>query len=182
MLLQPSIQPNDKKAKRVIWILSFVLFAAIVALDKKAITPTYPFSFDVHYFAFANSIINSCVSVLLILGLFAVKRKNWILHKRFMLSAILLSILFLVSYVCHHLFAGDTKFGGEGFIRYFYYFILITHIVLAAVILPFILFTAYRALSGNYQKHKKLARITWPLWFYVSITGVLIYWLISPYY
>lgn len=181
-MLQPSLQPNDKRAKRVIWILSFLLFAAIIALDKNAIKPTYPFPFSVRYFALANSIINSGVAILLISALIAVKRKNLLLHKRLMLAAIVLSVLFLISYVLHHLFAGDTKFGGEGFIRYFYYFILITHIFLAAVILPFILFTAYRGLSGNYLKHKKIARITWPLWFYVSITGVLIYWLISPYY
>ena len=181
-MLQPSIQPNDKLAKRVIWILSFFLFIAIVALDRKTIQPSYPFSFDVHYFAFANSIINSGVAILLVAALVAVKKKNIILHKKLMLGALLLSVLFLISYVLHHLFAGDTKYGGDGVIRYFYYFILITHIVLAAVIMPFILFTAYRGLSGSYAKHKKLARITWPLWFYVSITGVLIYWMISPYY
>lgn len=181
-MLQPQIQPNDKKAKWIIGFLSVILFLGIVALDKKTIQPTYPFSFGVHYFAFANSIINSGVAILLIGALIAVKRKNLVLHKKMMMAAILLSILFLISYVCHHLFAGDTKYGGEGALRYFYYFILITHIILAAVILPFILFTSYRALSGQYQKHKKQARITWPLWFYVSITGVLIYWLISPYY
>lgn len=104
------------------------------------------------------------------------------MHKHIMFCAIGLSVLFLVSYVLHHLFAGDTKFGGAGAIRYFYYFILITHIILAAVILPFILFTAYRSLSGDYEKHKKIARITWPLWLYISVTGVLIYILISPYY
>lgn len=181
-MLQPSIKSNDKRAKQVIWILSFLLFVAIIALDKNAIRPEYPFPFNVRYFALANSIINSGVAILLISALIAVKRKKLVLHKKLMLAAIVLSILFLVSYVLHHLFAGDTKFGGDGFIRYFYYFILITHIILAAVILPFILFTAYRGLSGNYLKHKKIARITWPLWFYVSITGVLIYWMISPYY
>jgi len=82
----------------------------------------------------------------------------------------------------HHLLAGDTKFGGVGAIRYFYFIILITHIFLAAVILPFILFTAYRAMISEWPQHKKLARITWPIWFYVSLTGVLVYLLISPYY
>ena len=99
-----------------------------------------------------------------------------------MLTAIILSVLFLVSYIAHHLLAGDTVYGGEGSIRYFYYFILITHIILAAIILPFILFTAYRSLTGEYDKHKKLARYTWPLWLYVSVTGVLVYLMISPYY
>lgn len=99
-----------------------------------------------------------------------------------MLLAMGLSVLFLLSYVVHHLLAGDTKFGGEGTIRYVYFLILITHIILAAVILPFILFTAYRAMIGEYNVHKKIARITWPIWFYVSVTGPIIYLLISPYY
>ena len=93
-----------------------------------------------------------------------------------------LSILFFISYIAHHLFAGETKFGGEGTIRYVYYFILITHIILAAVILPFILFTAYRGLTGEYDKHTKLSRYTWPLWLYVAITGPVVYLMISPYY
>lgn len=94
----------------------------------------------------------------------------------------ILSVLFLLSYVAHHLLAGDTRFGGEGAIRYFYYFILLTHIPLAGIILPFILFTAYRGLVGEYPKHKKIARITWPVWFYVAVTGPVIYFLIRPYY
>jgi len=182
MNLKPVIAKNDKRARWVIGIVSFILFAGIIALDKNIIQPVYPFSFDVHDFALANSVINSGVFILLIAALWAVKQKKYVLHKKLMLSAILLSILFLISYVLHHLFAGDTKYGGEGFLRYFYYFILITHIILASVILPFILFTAYRSLSGDYQKHKKIARYTWPLWLYVSVTGVLIYWLIRPYY
>jgi len=96
--------------------------------------------------------------------------------------AMVLSILFLVSYICHHLLAGDTKFGGTGAIKTFYYIILFTHIPLAGIILPFILYTAYRGLIGEYPRHKKIARITWPLWLYVAITGVLVYILISPYY
>jgi putative membrane protein len=99
-----------------------------------------------------------------------------------MMGAIVLSVLFLVSYIAHHLLAGDTKFGGEGAIRLVYFVILITHIFLAAVILPFILFTAYRSLTGEYDKHKKLAKYTWPLWLYVSVTGVIVYLMISPYY
>jgi putative membrane protein len=99
-----------------------------------------------------------------------------------MILAMFLSVLFLISYVCHHLFAGDTKYGGEGAIRYVYFFILTTHIFLAAIIMPFVLFTAYRALIAEFPRHKKLARITWPIWFYVSMTGVLVYLFISPYY
>jgi putative membrane protein len=93
-----------------------------------------------------------------------------------------LSVAFLVSYIAHHLLAGETKFGGTGAIRYVYFILLSTHILLAAVILPFILFTAYRGLTGEYEKHRKLAKYTWPLWLYVAITGPLVYLMISPYY
>jgi len=181
-MLRPLLQRNDKKARRVVIIFSLVLFIAIVALDRHVLHPAYPFPFDVHLFALANAIINSGVSILLLAGLWSVKRKNYVLHRNIMLSAIFLSVLFLISYVLHHLFAGDTRFGGQGAIRYIYYFILTTHIILAAVILPFILFTAYRALSADYLNHKRLARITWPLWLYISITGVLVYIMIHPYY
>jgi putative membrane protein len=122
------------------------------------------------------------VSVLLVWALIAVKGKNYELHKKLMMGAMVLSVLFLVSYICHHLLAGETKFGGTGTMKGIYYFILLTHIPLAAIILPFILFTAYRGLTGEFANHKKLAKYTWPLWLYVSITGVLVYLFISPYY
>jgi len=118
------------------------------------------------------------------------------LHKRIMMLALLLSVAFLVSYIAHHLLAGEAKFGDAdhdglvseaeklavGSMRTIYYIILITHIFLAAIILPFILFTAYRGLTGEYAQHKKIAKITWPLWFYVAVTGPVVYWMISPYY
>lgn len=179
-ILPPVIAKNDKKAKWLIAVFSFVVFMAVVILGrvKLDINP----GFDVHIFARFNAIINSIVSVLLLVALIAVKNKNYQLHKRLMLLAMLLSVLFLISYICHHLLAGETHFGGSGSLRYLYFFILGTHIVLAAFILPFILFTAYRALIAEFPRHRKLARITWPLWFYVSVTGVLVYLLISPYY
>lgn len=176
------IKKNDSKAKWLIYIVSAIIFGAVVLLDSKAVKVPYPFSFDVHLFATANAIINSCVALLLVAALVAIKNKNVALHKRLILGAIICSVLFLVSYICHHLWAGDTKYGAEGAIRYVYFFILITHIILAAIILPFILFTAYRGLIGENEKHRKLAKYTWPLWFYVSITGVVVYLMISPYY
>jgi putative membrane protein len=193
-MLQPSLTKNDKKAKLLIYTVSFVVFAAVVLLSKYKLNTDL--GFDVHVFAKANAIINSIVAVLLLSGLFAVKQKKYVLHKRIMLTAISLSVLFLISYIAHHLLAGDTKYGDidhdgilstdektlAGNMRMVYYFILITHIPLAAIILPFILFTAYRALIGEYDKHKKLVRITWPVWFYVAVTGVIVYLMISPYY
>jgi len=134
------------------------------------------------FFAKINALINSAVSFLLLVGLLTVKRGQYKLHRAVMMTSMILSLLFLVSYICHHLFSESTSFGGEGPIRYVYYFILITHIILAAVILPFILYTSYRALVAEWPAHRKLAKITWPIWFYVSVTGVIVYLMISPYY
>lgn len=195
MIPSPSLKKNDKKAKILITIVSVVIFLVVASLSKIP-PPDFPFDFDKHVFAFINSVINSAVAILLVVGLVAVKQKKFIFHKNVMMVAIVLSVLFLVFYIAHHLFAGDSKFGDinhdnilseteiatVGSLRYFYYFILITHIILAAVILPFILFTAYRALTGEYGRHKKIARYTWPLWFYIAITGVIVYWMIAPYY
>lgn len=179
-MLASTWKKNDKKAKWLIISFSIIMFLVIASLGR--IHVEADLGFDVHVFALANAIINSVVAIMLIAGYVAVRKKNYLLHKKLMLTAIILSILFLISYICHHIFAGDTKFGGEGVIRIFYYFILITHILLAGIILPFILFTAYRGLTGDYQKHRKIAKITWPLWLYIAITGPLIYVLISPYY
>jgi putative membrane protein len=179
-MLSPSIEKNDKKARLLILTVSFVVFAAVVILSKFKLEINL--GFNPHIFALANAIINSIVSVLLVAALLAVKKKNYQAHKNIMLAAMLLSVLFLVSYIAHHLLAGETKFGGDSATKTFYYFILITHIPLAAIILPFILFTAYRGLLSEFGAHKKLARYTWPLWLYVSVTGVLVYYLISPYY
>ncbi len=174
------LQKNDKKAKLLIFVVSFVIFAAIVALGRVKLD--VDLGFDKHIFAKINACINSLVSVLLIAGLISIKSKKRDLHKKIMLTAMTLSILFLVSYICHHLFTGETKFGGEGSMKRIYLLILGSHIILAAIILPFILLTAYRALISEFPKHKALARITWPVWLYVSITGVVVYFLISPYY
>lgn len=171
---------NDSRARVLIITVSVIVFGAVVALGKVKLS--VDLGFDEHIFAKINAAINSTVSILLLVALIAVKNKKYLLHKRIMITAIILSCLFLVSYICHHLFRGETKFGGQGNIRYVYYFILGTHIILAAIILPFILFTAYRSMIGEFARHKKLARITWPIWFYVAVTGVVVYFMISPYY
>ncbi len=179
-MLAPVLKKNDKQARLLILTVSFVVFAAVVILSRVKLE--VDLGFDIHVFAKINAVINSCVSILLIAAFIAIKSKNYIRHRNLMMVAMILSILFLVSYIAHHLLAGDTKFGGEGTIRYIYFFILITHIFLAAIILPFILFTAYRSFTGEFEKHRKLAKYTWPLWLYVSITGVVVYLMISPYY
>lgn len=194
-MITPSFKKNDKRANWLIITVSIVIFLVVASLSKIP-PPPFPFSFSVHVFAFINSVINSIVAVLLVAGLWSAKQRKFELHKKIMMAAIVFSVLFLVFYIGHHLFAGDSKFGdinhdgilsevekaAVGGIRYFYYVILITHIFLAAVMLPFILYTAYRALIGEYSKHKKLARYTWPLWFYIAVTGVVVYWMIHPYY
>ena len=188
------MKKNDRKASWLIIVFSVIVFSAGVLLSKVKLE--VDLGFDVHLFAMINALINSCVTILLVLALLAVKRKKYETHRNLMLTAMVLSVLFLVSYICHHLLAGDTRFGdinhdgivnevektAAGSLRIIYYIILGTHIPLAGIILPFILFTAYRALTGEYTAHKKLARITWPVWLYVALTGVAVYLLISPYY
>ncbi|MFT3950170.1 MAG: DUF420 domain-containing protein [Agriterribacter sp.] len=193
-MLQAQIKKNDKPAKLFIWVVSFIVFAAVVVLSRVKVDADL--GFDVHNFALFNAVVNSIVSVLLIAGLIAVKQKKYVLHRNIMIAALICSVLFLLSYICHHLFAGETRFGdtnhdgivsdeekaAAGGLRTFYYIILGTHIPLAGIILPFILFTAYRGLTAEFAQHKKIARITWPIWLYVSVTGVLVYLMISPYY
>jgi len=194
LLPQPNLQRNDRSAKIVIWTVSIVVFIAVAFLAE--IKFHIHLGFNPHIFATFNAVTNSVVAVLLIAALIAVKSKKYLLHKKLMLAAIVLSLLFLLSYICHHLLAGDTKYGDlnhdgivsadekslAGTMRYVYYCILLTHIPLAGIILPFILFTAYRALTGDYTRHMKLARITWPIWLYVAVSGVVVYLMISPYY
>lgn len=179
-MLTPTFKKNDQKAKLFIYAVSIIVFAAVVILSKVKLSLDLPF--NPHVFATVSAGINSLVAVLLVLGLIAVKQKKYELHKKIMMTAIVLSVLFLLSYIAHHLLTDETKFGGEGMLKTVYYVILFTHIPLAGIILPFILFTAYRALIGEYEQHKKLTRVTWPIWFYVAVTGVIVYWMISPYY
>ncbi len=179
-MLPASIQKNDKRASLLIILFSVIVFIAVVFLSRVKLDVELPF--NVHLFAKINAIINSIVSILLVVGLIAVKNGKYVFHRNVMMTAMLLSLLFLVSYICHHLFSESTSYGGVGVSKTLYYVILITHIILAAVILPFILYTSYRALVAEWPAHRKLAKITWPIWFYVSVTGVIVYLMISPYY
>lgn len=177
----PLLQKNDKRARILIGIVSVVVFFAVLLLGRYSIDVDLPF--DEHVFAFINASINSCVTLLLLFALFAVKQKKYILHRNLMISAMILSVLFLISYIAHHLFTDPTSYpAGNSTARTIYYILLATHIPLAGLILPMILFTAYRALTAEYTRHKKLARITWPVWFYVAVSGVAVYWMIRPYY
>ena len=189
-----TLTKNDKKARIIIFSFSVVVFILVSLLGKYKLDVSL--GFDEHIFAKANAVINSVVAVLLLAGLFCARTGKYTTHRKIMLTAMGLSVLFFLSYVLHHLFAGEARFGdvnGDGLlseaekaaagsIRYFYYVLLGTHILLAGIVLPFILFTAYRALISENKAHRKLAKITWPMWFYVAVSGPAVYLMISPYY
>ncbi|WP_026750349.1 DUF420 domain-containing protein [Sediminibacterium sp. C3] len=193
-MLKPVFQKNDRLANWLIGIFSLVVFIVVVILGKFKLDVNL--GFDVHIFAAINAFVNATIAVVLVAALIAVKNQRYELHKKLMMGALVLSVLFLLSYIAHHLLAGEAKYGdanhdgivdeaeklAAGTMRVVYLIILITHIILAAIILPFILFTAYRGLTSEFPAHKKLAKITWPLWFYVAVTGPIVYFMISPYY
>jgi putative membrane protein len=193
-MLAPSIQKNDKQAKLLIGIFSVVVFVAVTFLSKFTLHVELPF--DKHIFALMNALINTAVAIILVFAILAIKNKKYQLHKNLMITALLLSVLFLVTYIAHHLFAGEARFGDANFdgvvspeeaavvgnLRPFYLILLATHIILAATSLPFILFTAYRGLTGEYADHKQKGKRMWKIWFYVAATGPLVYWMIKPYY
>ena len=193
-MLEPVLKKNDKLAYILIGVFSVIVLVVVTFLSKFTLEVELPF--DKHIFALINAVINSAVAVLLISGLIAVKQKNYTLHKSIMLTAMILSLLFLVTYIAHHLLAGEAKFGDANFdglvddaekallgnTRPFYLILLGTHIVLAATSLPFILWTAYRALTSDFEAHKNLAKKVWPIWFYVAVTGPIVYLMIKQYY
>ena len=180
MYPKASIPRNDKAAYWLIGIVSVVVFTAVVLLHGNMVK--IHTGFDAHVFARIIGIINSAFYILLVTFYVLVRCNIYMAHKYVMLTSIVLSALFLLSYIAHHLLEPETHFGGSAAVKYFYWVILFSHICLAAVILPFILFTSYQSLSGDFKKHKKIARITFPIWLYVSVTGVLVYFFISPYY
>lgn len=189
-----TLEKNDKKARILILSFSAFVFVAVTALER--ITLQVDLGFDPHVFALASAAINSVVAVLLVAGLVSAKRGAYTVHRNIMLAAIILSVLFLLFYIAHHLFSGSTLYGdlnkdgmvdesevlAAGSMRHVYRILLSTHIVLAGVSLPFILFSAYRALTNENAAHRKIAKITWPMWFYVAVTGPIVYWMISQYY
>ncbi len=126
--------------------------------------------------------INGLTAVVLFAAVAAIKKGKVKLHENLVKVCMACSLAFLVMYVAYHMTADSTPYGGEGFLRYLYFFILITHILLSIIIIPFVLFTFVRGIAGAYERHKKLARITYPMWMYVAVTGVIVYLMISPYY
>jgi len=173
-------EQKEVNYNRLIYIVAAALAAAVGVIY---VTPKFALESDVLDFLPAlNATMNGTVSLLLVIGVWLIKSGKRNAHQLVMTWAIVLSALFLVSYVLYHTTHESTSFGGEGWIRYVYFFILLTQIVLAIVIVPLVLITFTRALSERFDKHKKIARITFPLWLYVSVTGVMVYLMISPYY
>lgn len=171
---------NDKKVFQIIMILSVVVFAVVVvlySLPKQDDIPEWA-----KWLPTLNAILNGTCSILLLTSLWAIKSKNVSLHKRLNISTFLLSSLFLVSYIVFHSFGVETKFPADNPIRPFYLFILVTHIVLAAVVLPLVLISFYFGLTDRIEKHRKVSKFTFPVWLYVTVTGVMVYLMISPYY
>ena len=172
----------EKKYNTFIIIVSILIPIVVAVLFAVKLKD---FGIDVEPLSFLPPIYattNGITAVVLILGVWAIKNGKQKLHERFMTTAIILSVAFLVMYVAYHMTADSTKFGGEGVIRYIYLFILLTHILLSIAIIPLVLITYVRALSQRFDRHKKIARITFPLWLYVAVTGVVVYLMISPYY
>jgi putative membrane protein len=169
---------NAKKAKRAINGVSILIPIVVAVLFGVRIPNVEPLSFLPPIYA----TINGVTALLLIAALWAIKNGKRSLHNTLMNVAIACSLAFLVMYVAYHMTSDSTPYGGEGFMRGVYFFILISHIVLSIVVIPFVLHTYLRGFLGEYQEHKKLARYTFPIWLYVAVTGVVVYLMISPYY
>lgn len=169
---------SEKAYNRIIWVLSVLIPIVVAVLFTVKIPGVERMGFLPPIYAS----INALTALILLVALFAVKNKKFKLHESLMKSAISLSVLFLVMYVIYHMTSESTPYGGEGNIRYVYYFILVSHILLSIIIIPLVLFTYLKAITKKFDQHKKLARITFPIWLYVAITGVVVYVMISPYY
>jgi putative membrane protein len=169
---------SSSKYNLWIWILSIVIPIAVAVLFNYRIEGVERLSFLPPIYAS----INGLTAVLLIVAVLQIRKGNRKTHEFIMKTCIGLSVLFLMMYIAYHMTADETKFGGEGGIRYVYYFILITHIILSIGVIPFVLVTFARALRGDFKRHRKIAKITFPIWLYVAVTGVIVYLMISPYY
>jgi len=173
---------TEQKYNKWIWILSISIPLVVALLFGVNLRKL---GYDVQPLGFLPPIyatINGITAVVLVIAVWAIKNGKRTLHENLMKFAILLSVLFLGMYVAYHMTSDSTKFGGEGAIKYIYYFILVTHILLSIIIIPFVLVTYVKALSQRFDKHRKIARITFPMWLYVAVTGVIVYVMISPYY
>ena len=168
---------ESKKYNRIIIVLSIAIPLVVAVLFGVKVDIELPVFLPPIYAG-----TNAITAVLLIVAFWAIKMKNIILHKRLMTTAIIFSALFLIMYVLYHMTSDSTSYGGQGALRYVYFVILMSHILLSIIVIPFVLITYVKAITNDIEKHKKIARITWPLWLYVTISGVIVYFMILPYY
>jgi len=172
-----AIERKDSYNKLIV-VLSIVIPVVVALLFRVPKVEGYDFSFLPPIYAG----INGLTAVFLVWAVMAIKNGKRAIHERLIKICITLSVLFLLMYIAYHMTSDPTPFGGTGVIKYLYYFILISHILLSVVVIPFVLFTYARAWRGDFVRHKALAKYTFPLWLYVAVTGVLVYLMISPYY
>lgn len=191
-----SEEKSNKTAKIIIWITTLIICTAVVILNKKVLPEPESIPAFIYKLPALNALINGTCSILLIFSLIAIKKKNIELHKKINLTAFLLSAVFLISYVTAHYFIPDTKYGdidhngildaaekaAVSGIKPVYLVILLSHILFAVVVFPLVLLSFYYGLTDQKEKHKKLTRFSYPIWLYVTITGVIVYLMISPYY
>lgn len=171
-------QRTERNYKLITWILSIAVPIVVAILFRVRIPNVEPLD----YLPPVYATINGVTAILLVLAVFQIRKGNRFLHEVFMKASILLSLLFLVMYVAYHMTSDPTPYGGEAPLSYLYYFILISHILLSVTVIPFVLVTYTRALMGKFDLHRKIAKITFPIWLYVAVTGVIVYLMISPYY
>jgi putative membrane protein len=172
----------ENKFNKFIIAVSIIIPVAVAILFTVKLKD---FGIIVEPFSFLPPIyatINGITAVVLVAAVYAIKKGNRKLHEKLMVLAIALSVIFLVMYVLYHMTADATKYGGEGMMRLVYFFLLISHILLSIAVIPLVLVTYVRALAERFDRHKKLAKITFPIWLYVAVTGVIVYLMIAPYY
>lgn len=171
------IAEQQSPYRKFIIALSVIIPLAVAILFRVKID-----GFDFSFLPPIYATINGITAVVLIIAVWAIKNQKRALHELLMKICIGLSASFLVMYILYHMTSEPTAFGGEGVIKYVYYFILISHIILSVFITPLVLFTFSRALAGTFERHRQLAKFTFPIWLYIAITGVIVYVMISPYY
>ncbi|MET6989039.1 DUF420 domain-containing protein [Sediminicola arcticus] len=173
-----AIALKEKKFNKLITLVSIVIPVVVAILFRVKLPNVEPLSFLPPIYAATNGL----TALLLIVAVWAIKNGKRKLHQNVMTTCIALSLAFLVMYVAYHMTSDSTAFGGVGWIKWVYYFILFTHIVLSIAIIPLVLKTYARAYVKKFESHRKLAKITFPIWLYVAVTGVVVYFMISPYY
>jgi len=173
----------SKKVKPWIWVASIVVPIVVSIIENPKFTYQIDLGFNAYILPAINAGINTIVSLLLVLGLILIKQRKIELHRKVMIAAFFFSAIFLVNYIVFHIASPSTYFCAESPVsKGVYYFVLFSHIALSIFIVPLASFSIFHGLRSDYEKHKRLVKFTWPLWFYVSVTGVIVYFLISPCY